>query len=218
MITHAVTDLHPLPRAMSGVAAKALRTSPVVVLSGSRQTGKSTLARSLDGPDSRPDHTLDDIDVLERAQREPDALLRSAKKLTLDEVQRVPDLLRAVKRAVDEKRAAGRFLLTGSANLLLMKRVSESLAGRAAYQTLWPMTRREQLGEGAAGAWSRLFAARDQDWFELLSNEGPSREDWRALPDAAATRRLRTNSRPPRSASRGSPATHARTSSAPFAT
>ena len=63
--------------------------------------------------------------------------------VTLDEVQREPDLLLAVKRAIDRSRRPGQFLLTGSANLLLMRGVSESLAGRASYLTLWPMTRRE---------------------------------------------------------------------------
>ena len=65
-------------------------------------------------------------------------------------MQREPDLLRAVKRAIDRNRRAGRFLLTGSANLLLMRGVSESLAGRASYLTLWPMARREQRGEWLA--------------------------------------------------------------------
>ena len=59
-------------------------------------------------------------------------------------MQQEPSLLSAVKRAIDRDRKAGRFLLTGSANLLLMRQVSESLAGRASYLTLWPLTRREQ--------------------------------------------------------------------------
>lgn len=71
----------------------------------------------------------------ERAHLAPDDLIRSAPRLTLDEVQREPDLLMAVKRVVDadRPRANGRFVLTGSANLLLMRRVSESLAGRATW-------------------------------------------------------------------------------------
>ena len=72
--------------------------------------------------------------------------------MTIDEVQREPNLLHAVKLAIDRQRQPGRFLLTGSANLLLMRRVSESLAGRASYLTLWPMTRREQLGSRDAQA------------------------------------------------------------------
>ena len=58
-----------------------------------------------------------------------------------------------MKRAIDNDRRPGRFILTGSANLLLMQGISESLAGRASYLTLWPMTRREQLGLGRCGLW-----------------------------------------------------------------
>lgn len=123
--------------------------------------------------------SLDDVDVLDRAVRAPEALVRDAGRLTLDEVQRAPDLLLAVKRAVDEDRVAGRFLLTGSANLLLMKRVSETLAGRAVYLTLRPMTRHELLGRGSAGAWSELFRREDRAWPELLRNRADA-ADWKA--------------------------------------
>ena len=99
---------------------------------------------------------MDDLDVLGLARRDPDALARGSQRVTLDEVQREPGLLSAVKREVDRERQPGRFLLTGSANLLLMRRVSESLAGRASYLTLWPMTRREQLGLGQCGIWEDL--------------------------------------------------------------
>ena len=87
--------------------------------------------------------------------------------MTLDEVQREPDLLHAVKRAIDQQRQPGKFLITGSANLLLMRQVSESLAGRASYLTLWPMTRREQLGLGRGGIWEELLKARDEEWRDL---------------------------------------------------
>jgi hypothetical protein len=107
--------------------------------------------------------------------------VRDAARITLDEVQRSPDLLLAVKRAVDERRSPGRFLLTGSANLLLMRRVSETLAGRAVHLTLWPLTRREQLGLGTAGVWSRLLEARDRTWLDLLQHEDAPAEDWKAL-------------------------------------
>lgn len=155
-----------------------MRSFPVVVVTGSRQTGKSTLVRALADPE-RPYLTLDNLEVLERARKEPEALVRSARRLTLDEVQRSPDLLLAVKRAVDEDKEPGRFLLTGSANLLLMQRISESLAGRAAYLTLWPLTRREQLGTGTAGPWKQLFEAEEASWPEILG-EGDS-DDWRTL-------------------------------------
>ncbi|HSN85183.1 MAG TPA: ATP-binding protein [Thermoanaerobaculia bacterium] len=170
-----------LPRAVAGALGTALRSFPVVVVTGSRQTGKSTMVRALEEPQPRPYLTLDSLETLERARQQPDALVRNAERMTVDEVQRSPDLLLAVKRAVDERRVAGRFLLTGSANLLLMQKVSESLAGRAAYLTLWPMTRREQLGLGQVGAWDRLFASSDLDWKDLLLAETAPKEDWRAL-------------------------------------
>jgi predicted AAA+ superfamily ATPase len=101
--------------------------------------------------------------------------------VTLDEIQRAPELLRAVKRAIDRRRTAGRFLLTGSANLLMMRRVSESLAGRASYLTLWPMTRREQRGEGRGGLWEELLEAPDAEWRDLLAAQPDDPDDWRAL-------------------------------------
>jgi predicted AAA+ superfamily ATPase len=72
-------------------------------------------------------------------------------------------------------------LLTGSANLLLMRRVSESLAGRASYLTLWPMTRREQRGMGRSGLWEELLSTEDSGWLDLLRAQDNAPEDWRAL-------------------------------------
>jgi predicted AAA+ superfamily ATPase len=181
IIIHGMNDLQLLPRALQATLELAMRSFPVVVVTGSRQTGKSTLVRFLTDDEPRPYLTLDDLEILERSRREPDALVRSADRMTLDEVQRSPDLLLAVKRSVDERRAPGRFLLTGSANLLLLHKISESLAGRAAYLTLWPLTRREQLGFGASGVWSRLFATPEGEWLDLLRAEESIEEDWRAL-------------------------------------
>jgi predicted AAA+ superfamily ATPase len=172
--------MDPLRRLLAAPLAAALRSLPVVVLTGARQTGKSTLARQGTLGAHRAYRSLDDIDTLEQAQRDPGALVRDAGRLTLDEVQRSPELLLAVKSAVDEDRAAGRFLLTGSANLLLMKRISESLAGRAVYWKLLPLTRRELLGMGAAGVWSELFRCHDREWPALLREQEVPAADWRA--------------------------------------
>jgi predicted AAA+ superfamily ATPase len=120
----------------------ALHALPVVVLTGARQVGKTTLAQTIQP--KRTYLTLDDVGVLGQAQADPDSLL-AAHPLTLDDVQRVPELLLAVKRHVDRKRRSGDFLLTGSANLLLMGKVAESLAGRAVYLELPPFCPTEWL-------------------------------------------------------------------------
>jgi len=173
---------YPLPRLLERQLISLLGSFPAVIVTGARQTGKSTLVQQAAGSPPRVYLTLDDLDVLERARLEPAALVdASSAPLTLDEVQRSPDLLLAVKRSIDERRTPGRFLLTGSANLLLMRRISETLAGRAAHLTLWPLTRREQLGLGEAGAWSRLYAAADREWRAVLEAESAPEEDWREL-------------------------------------
>jgi len=134
-----------LARELTPRLERALRQLPVVVLSGLRQTGKSTLLQNEAG--LTRGHTyraLDDFATLAAARANPESLLESA--AILDEVQRCPELLVALKRSVDERRKAGRFILSGSANLALLGHVSETLAGRASYFTLHPMTRREQRG------------------------------------------------------------------------
>ena len=172
-----------LPRTAEGLVEQALATMPVVVLMGARQTGKSTLARIPPRADRRSYVTLDDYDVLGQARTSPSDLVRRAPLLTLDEVQREPGVLLAVKAVVDEDRPRrpGRFLLTGSANLLLMAGVSETLAGRATYVPLWPFTRREQLGLGTAGIWSELLATRPEHWLDLVGSQAVPHEDWSAL-------------------------------------
>ena len=145
-----IRDMKTLARLVSTALAERMGAMPAVVVTGARQTGKSTLVEQL-VPGKRRYATLDDLDALDAARRDPEVLVGGPGPVTLDEVQREPELLRAVKRAIDHDRRPGRFLITGSANLLLMKQVSESLAGRASYLTLWPMTRREQLGLGRCG-------------------------------------------------------------------
>ncbi|HXN54633.1 MAG TPA: AAA family ATPase, partial [Myxococcales bacterium] len=108
-----------------------------------RQTGKSTLLTSTKDLSGRRYATLDDFAQLEAARADPEGFLAGDEPLTIDEVQRAPELLVAVKRAVDRDRRPGRFLLSGSANLSLLKGVSESLAGRAVYLTLRPFSLRE---------------------------------------------------------------------------
>src|SRR5204863_3857194 len=181
IIIQGVNDDTVLPRCVDAALRRTLAAMPAVVITGARQTGKSTLVRSGTAGDDRVYLTLDDLEVLDQAGTAPDDLVDRGRRMTIDEIQRHPALLRAVKRAVDTRRTKGRFLLTGSANLLLMKQVSESLAGRASYLTLWPMTRREQKGLGRCGLWDELLDAHDEDWRDLLAAQPDEPEDWRAL-------------------------------------
>ncbi len=154
---------------------------PVVVVLGARQTGKTTLVRSHPELAARPYLTLDDLSVRLLAEADPEALVSRAPRLVLDEVQRAPGLLIAVKRAVDRDRPRrpGRFVLTGSANLLMMKRIGETLAGRAAYVTLWPITVGELGGAARTGLWSELLASPASKWRKRLEATGRAPAEWR---------------------------------------
>ena len=177
IIMHTVND-RTLPRHVAASLQDRLSVMPAVVVTGARQTGKSTLAQDLT-PGRRRFLSLDDMDVLDAARRDPEALVGGEQPVTLDEVQRAPELLTAIKRAIDRRRRPGQFLLSGSANLLLMHRVSESLAGRASYLTLWPMTRRELRGLGRCGIWEELLATPDRDWLDMVAAQPGAPEDWR---------------------------------------
>jgi hypothetical protein len=148
---------------------------------GARQSGKTTLVRRLPSLADLPYLTLDDFDLRVHAEADPESVVARAPRLVLDEVQRARDLLIAVKRAVDDdpSRAAGHFVLTGSANLLMLKKVSETLAGRAVYVTLWPLTRRERHGLGRAGLWSELLDTPFPVWRDVLAGRDSPVEDWR---------------------------------------
>lgn len=121
---------------------EALSDSPVVLLNGARQTGKSTLALSL-----LPDIqylTLDDPAVLTAAKADPFGFISAFDApVCLDEVQRAPELFLAIKAEVDKNRQPGRFLLTGSANVLMLPQIADSLAGRMEVIELWPLAQSE---------------------------------------------------------------------------
>lgn len=120
--------------------------TPVVLLSGARQTGKSTLVKSLMGELKDPQYfTLDDASVLSVAQHDPAGFLKGLADGTiiLDEIQRAPELFIAIKEIVDKQHRPGRFLLTGSANVLLLPKLADSLAGRMEILTLWPLAQQE---------------------------------------------------------------------------
>jgi predicted AAA+ superfamily ATPase len=120
----------------------ALRDTRVMVLNGPRQSGKTTLARRF-ARGGRSYFTLDDQATLAAAKSDPVAFVRGLNRAVIDEVQRAPEILLAIKRSVDEDRRPGRFLLTGSANLLAMANVRESLAGRVETIPLYPLAQSE---------------------------------------------------------------------------
>lgn len=132
-----------LPRGIQFALDEAIKDTPVVCLLGPRQCGKSTLARTLDP--GRLYLSLDDANLLGAATKDPGGFINQLPEtVTLDEVQRVPELLLAIKRAVDENRRPGRFLLTGSANLLQLPHLPDSLAGRMECLYLHPLTEAEK--------------------------------------------------------------------------
>ena len=140
--TYSRPDVY-LPRWITESLRQASQDHPVVVLTGARQVGKSTLLRQAQPFASWRFQTMDDYAILRQAQEDPHGLWAGTEQVILDEVQKAPGLLSAVKQSVDERPSRRRFVLSGSANLLLLKQVSESLAGRAVYLTLHPMA----LGE-----------------------------------------------------------------------
>jgi len=135
---------------------EALAVFPVVLLCGARQVGKSTLVLSL------CEHyiTLDDITQLDGARADPKRFIQDLPRpIVIDEIQKAPELLPAIKEEVDRKRKNGDFLLTGSANLLGYKKVTESLAGRMGVMELLPLSCREMANRADANLADDLFSA-----------------------------------------------------------
>jgi predicted AAA+ superfamily ATPase len=134
-------------RNIAGAIKTALSDTPVVLLNGARQTGKSTLVQSLIGDSGANYLTFDDSTVTAAAAADPQGFLdRFSGPIILDEIQRVPQLFNAIKLSVDRNRIPGRFMLTGSANVLLLPNLSQSLAGRMEILTLWPFSQGEIAG------------------------------------------------------------------------
>ncbi len=128
------------PRWQKMTIRKLMSERRVLLLSGPRQSGKTTLARELES-DQTEYRTLDDSTLREAAESDPQGFVKSnAKTLIIDEVQLTPSLLPAIKKAVDENTRPGQYLLTGSANIQSLPMVRESLAGRIANIRLRPLT------------------------------------------------------------------------------
>lgn len=130
-----------LPRLLDARIIEALHDTPVVLINGPRQCGKTTLVRQ--HSKDIPYFTLDDDNLLSAVRADPTGFIRRLDRAVIDEIQHAPELLRAIKLTVDQDRRPGRFLLTGSANLLAVPRASDSLAGRMEILTLLPLMQAE---------------------------------------------------------------------------
>ena len=144
------------PRFVRERIEEALSDTRVVLISGPRQSGKTTLAMDVAG-DKTPFLTLDDANVLRSAADDPVGFVRGLDRAVIDEVQRVPNLLLAIKNLVDDDKTPGRFLLTGSANLMTIPKVADSLAGRMEVIRLLPLSQAE-IGGARSNFIDRAFA------------------------------------------------------------
>ena len=138
--------MNKYPRAIQSKLDEAFADTPAVLVSGPRQAGKTTLVRQIAQDQGLRYLTLDDPMVQLAARQDPVAWIRELDRAVIDEVQRAPDLLLAIKKSIDEDRRAGRFLLTGSANLMTLPTVADSLAGRMETLTLLPLSQSEIAG------------------------------------------------------------------------
>lgn len=148
-----------IPRKLTDCVLSALADTPVVFITGPRQSGKSTLARWVaDGPHPARYLSLDDLSTLSAAESDPEGFVAGLEgPAVLDEVQRAPGLFLAIKAAVDRERQPGRFLLTGSANALMLPALSQALVGRMEVLTLWPLSQAEIEQQGGEGLLGSLF-------------------------------------------------------------
>jgi predicted AAA+ superfamily ATPase len=162
-------------RHLAASVSVSLTDTPAVLVNGPRQCGKTTLVKqfaqgisaptpdgaALQAPSERMTYlTLDDPAVLDAARVDPVGLLRQLDRAIIDEVQRAPQLLLALKLSIDQDRRPGRFLLTGSANLLSLPSIADSLAGRMAVHTLLPLSQTELQGRQS----DFLRRAQAHDW------------------------------------------------------
>lgn len=158
------------PRHINPLLTEALSDTPVVLVNGARQSGKSTLVQAANGSPtpSGPQRrylTLDDTAVLSAAKGDPAGFINALQgPVTLDEVQRAPELFLPIKAAVDRQREPGRFLLTGSANVLLLPGIADSLAGRMEVLSLWPLSTAELADSPDTNRADALFLG---DWNAL---------------------------------------------------
>ena len=147
------------PRQAAPLLRAMLADSPAVLVHGPRQCGKTTLARMVGEPLGYTWISFDDDTMRAAAEADPVGFVEGLpQRVILDEVQRLPELFTTLKHAVDRERTPGRFLLTGSANVLLLPRLADSMAGRMAVLRLHPLAQCE-LADRPGTFPERLFAA-----------------------------------------------------------
>lgn len=162
-----MTNTPFIARHLQPLLAAAMADTPAVLVNGPRQCGKTTLARQFAGHLAY--FSLDDPGLLAAAKADPIGFVRRHDTIIIDEIQRAPELLMAIKLAIDHDRRPGRFLLTGSANLMALPTVADSLAGRMEVHTLLPLSNAE-LAERPADFVDRAVR---QDWPEKLAERNP---------------------------------------------
>jgi len=135
---HSKRELFYKKRWITPQIKAAIKSFPVVVITGARQVGKSTLLQN-EFKDFKY-MSLDDFSTLQQARTDPASLWIDTDRLIIDEAQKAPELFASIKITVDSTKGEKRFILSGSSNILLMKRISETLAGRAVYFDMYPMT------------------------------------------------------------------------------
>jgi len=146
-------------RDLAFTVLSALKNMLVVIVTGPRQTGKTTFLQHQFRPQSRRFITFDDFAQLSAAKSDPDRFVSSGEVLTIDEAHKCPEIFTAIKKVVDRKRKPGQFLLSGSANFRLLKGITESLAGRSVYFEMRPFSRKEITGRtGKPSFLERFFA------------------------------------------------------------
>lgn len=155
------------PRELAKRIVPAMSDTPVVLINGPRQSGKTTLAQQYDP--RFPYFTLDDDNLLNAARQDPIGFISNIDQGIIDEVQRAPDILRAIKLSVDRNRKPGRFLLTGSANLLALPQIGDSLAGRMEILTLLPLS----LAEIKRRENTFLMNAQIKNWPQIPTEKKP---------------------------------------------
>lgn len=155
---------------------EALKDTPVILINGARQTGKSTLCRQLvgEGVFDGQIMTMDDPTTLAAAQADPLGFLQDlSSHAIIDEVQRAPQLFLSIKKLVDENRKERRLILTGSADVMTLPQVADSLAGRIEIHHLWPLSQVEILGKRSKFLNTLVtpdgqFRAHKSNWKEII--------------------------------------------------